>query len=64
MCVCVVTDDRSIVKVCMGSGASPAGQVLAGPLFFALLIIHKMRGVSLGLICFLEITAIFLSMSH
>ena len=27
--------------------------------FFALLIIHKMRGVSLGSICFLEITAIF-----
>ena len=27
--------------------------------FFTLLIIHKMRGISLGLICFLEITAIF-----
>ena len=40
----------------MGGGAGPAGQVLAGPL---LIIIHKMRGVSLGLICFLEITAIF-----
>ena len=47
----------------MGGGAGPAGQVLAGPLF-ASLITHKMRGVSLGLICFLEITAIiFLSVS-
>ena len=46
------------VEDIMGGGAGPAGQVLAGP-FFALLIIHKMIGVSLGLIYFLEITAIF-----
>ena len=32
--------------------------------FFASLIIHKMRGVSLGLICFLEITAICFSLSR
>ena len=42
--------------IIMGSGAGPAGQLWPDH-FFASLIIHKMIGVSLGLICFLEITA-------